>query len=52
MIEELFLAAYARRPTPKELAAAKDAFRREDREQAAEDLLWALINSTEFVFNH
>jgi hypothetical protein len=54
VIEELFLAAYCRRPNPKELAAAREALRAsaEDRSRAAEDLLWALLNSTEFVFNH
>jgi hypothetical protein len=54
VIEELFLAAYARRPTPKEQEAALALFAKsgDDRSRAAEDLLWALINTTEFVFNH
>lgn len=54
VIDELFLAAYSRRPTAKEQAAATALFdkAKDDRSQAAEDLLWALINTTEFVFNH
>lgn len=54
IVEELFLAAYARRPTPKEEAEALKAFAGEDRDRAgaAEDVLWALMNTMEFVFNH
>jgi hypothetical protein len=54
VIEELFLAAYSRPPNPKELAASRAAFAGAggDRARVAEDLLWALLNSVEFVFNH
>ena len=54
IVEELFLAAYARRPTAKEEATALQTFERAgpDRTQATEDVLWALINTMEFVFNH
>jgi hypothetical protein len=54
VIEELFLAAYCRLPNPRELAAARSAFAAApgDRASAAEDVLWALLNSVEFVFNH
>lgn len=54
IIEELFLAAYARRPTAKEEATALQTFERAgpDRTRATEDVLWALINTMEFVFNH
>ena len=53
VVEDLYLAAFARYPTLDEsckgillLAGAKD------RQKAAEDLAWALLNSNEFVFNH
>ncbi|MDX1931425.1 MAG: DUF1553 domain-containing protein [Capsulimonadales bacterium] len=53
LIEELYLAALSRYPTEEErldalvnLAAAKD------RRKEAEDILWALLNSKEFLFNH
>ena len=53
VVEELYLAAFARYPTgseAKERASALD--KAKDRKQAAEDLLWALVNSKEFLFNH
>ncbi len=52
-IEELYLAALSRLPTPEEsgkmipyVAASSD------RKQALEDVLWTLLNSKEFLFNH
>ena len=54
IVEECYLAAYSRRPT----AAEQDVFRQyaeaEGRspEQAYEDLLWSLVNSNEFLFQH
>jgi hypothetical protein len=52
IVSELYLAAYCRDPTPRERRAALAAFRRSGatRRSATEDLLWALINSPEFVF--
>jgi hypothetical protein len=53
IVEELFLAAHARPPTPSEEAEALKTFERAgDRSRAAEDILWALMNTVEFVFNH
>ena len=54
LVEELYLTTYNRPPRPKELAAAEAHFARPDttRRQALEDLLWALMNSAEFLFNH
>jgi hypothetical protein len=50
---ELFLRTFSRRPSAEELADAvawmeKSASRR----AAIEDLLWTLLNSKEFLFNH
>jgi hypothetical protein len=54
VVDELFLATFARYPTAKEqddsVAALERAGR--DRTQATEDILWALLNTVEFVFNH
>jgi hypothetical protein len=54
VVEELYLAAYSRPPRPEERRAALSAFSRPGgtRRAAIEDLLWVLINSPEFVFNH
>jgi hypothetical protein len=54
IIEELYLAAYSRYPTSDELEVALGAFAADGatRKTATEDLMWALINSAEFVFNH
>ena len=54
IIEELYMGAFGRAPTEKELSIASRAFAAEGamRKDAIEDLMWALINSAEFVFNH
>jgi hypothetical protein len=51
IVEELYLLAYARRPTDDERDVGLSLFdgRRADRRAAVEDLMWALINSAEFV---
>ncbi len=64
-IRELYLAAFAREPQSHEQAVAEEylARRRDDaqgnplppeqsRRMAYEDLLWALINTKEFLYNH
>ena len=54
IVTELYLAAYARPPTAGELSVAVGAFSAEGatRKSATEDILWALMNSAEFVLNH
>lgn len=53
LIEELYLGAYSRFPSPaeKKLALAKLTAAK-DKPAATEDVLWALLNSPEFLFNH
>lgn len=52
-LEELFLATVSRPPTEKEKARFADYRRsRADRDGAFADLLWALVNTTEFALNH
>lgn len=53
IVEELYLLAYCRLPDESEKAAAMKRFEKPGttKRRAAEDLLWALINSPEFVFN-
>ena len=64
-IEELYLVAFSRKPTPAELQTAVDYVispqtdaagnpidsARATRE-AFQDLVWALMNTREFMFNH
>ena len=52
IVEELYLLTYARLPTEEEQAVGVSLFEgpKADRRPAVEDLLWALLNSAEFVF--
>jgi len=51
-VEELFLWALGRRPTPEQLRLALDNIQlhAKDRRVAYENIIWALINTKEFVF--
>ena len=54
IVNDLYLACYSRFPTEDELKIATGAFSAEgaQRRGATEDVLWSLLNSAEFVFNH
>ncbi len=54
VVEELYLAAYSRRPSTEELKAAEAHFAKHAarKREAVEDLVWALVNSAEFILNH
>jgi hypothetical protein len=64
-IRELYLAAYSREPDAEELriaethvtkartdAAGKPLDSQRAKRQGYEDLLWALMNTKEFLYNH
>jgi hypothetical protein len=55
-IEALFLATLSRKPTPAEasrlLAHVNKGGTKATERKALSDVLWALLNSTEFLFNH
>jgi hypothetical protein len=55
-VESLFLAALSRQPDSQEREACAKALSEctsdDERNRALADLLWALLNSTEFAFNH
>jgi hypothetical protein len=53
IITELYLTALSRYPTEQELTATMQAFSEPEsnRRSATEDILWALINTAEFVLN-
>ena len=54
IVEELYLRCYTRLPTAEELDVGRQVFERSksNRRQATEDLLWALMNTPEFVFKN
>lgn len=54
IIDELYLSIYNRYPRAEERQAARTAFAGEKagRRKGIEDLLWVLMNSPEFIFNH
>ncbi len=51
-IDELFLATLSRLPTAQERTEILGTLAGADRTEAMADLLWALLNSKEFTFNH
>ena len=53
VIEELYLAAFSRYPSPSEVFTTAGYIDRDpDRRKGIEDVLWSLLNSREFLFNH
>ncbi len=52
-LRELYLTALSRLPNREEVAAATEFLESKQRSRAAyEDLVWAIINCKEFLFNH
>jgi hypothetical protein len=49
---QAYLAVLSRMPTPTESAAKYLQTRQIPREQLCRDIVWALLNSAEFRFNH
>jgi hypothetical protein len=54
IVTTLYLETYCRYPTDEERRIAVGTFKAEGatKQSASEDLMWALLNSAEFVFNH
>lgn len=54
IIEELYLASFSRLPEAEEMNIALKVFSTPGatRQTAIEDVMWSLLNSAEFVFNH
>ncbi|MCA9148675.1 MAG: DUF1553 domain-containing protein, partial [Planctomycetales bacterium] len=52
-INELYLLAFARRADDEELSIARQYIdAKENKREAFEDVVWALVNTKEFLFNH
>ena len=52
-VEEIYLSTLCRLPSAKEKKAAQFYFEQSTSpKEAYEDLMWAIINSREFIFNH
>lgn len=51
-VEQLFLAAVARKPRPQELDQSLAIVRESDDDRGLQDLWWALLNSNEFQLDH
>ena len=52
LIEGLYLNVLSRYPTQDELLASAGILQSGDRREKAEDLLWALYNKVDFIFNY
>ncbi len=51
-VEELYLVVLSRKPRPQETRRLLDHAANRESKQALRDILWSLLNSTEFVLNH
>jgi hypothetical protein len=53
LIDELYLATLSRHPTAREQELMLRVFSESaNRQEAVEDVLWALLNTRGFVYNH
>jgi len=52
LIERIYLSALVRMPEPEERQALRAALASGDRKAAYQDLLWAILNSKEFLYQH
>jgi hypothetical protein len=53
LVDELYLSAFARTPTAVERKTAVDYLTRgANREEAVRDVVWAVLNTQEFLFQH
>ena len=52
IVEDLYLSALSRAPSADEAALAMKYLQGKGRAQRAQDLLWALVNSKAFLYNH
>lgn len=54
LIDELYLTTLSRFPNDEERSLMREAFVEQEssRQAAVEDVLWALLNTKEFIFNH
>ena len=54
IIEEVYLVTLSRLPTAEEKALMQEAFTAaaDQRHQAVEDVLWTVMNTKEFLYNH
>ena len=51
--EEIYLAAFGRQPSEQERAIVQESLRdAPSRQEGWEDVLWSILNSSEFVFQH
>ena len=53
IVEELYVSAFCRKPTAVERERALKYLEAKDNQpQALEDVLWAILNTREFLFQH
>jgi hypothetical protein len=53
ILEEIYIRTLTRHPTEAERTALNEVLLQEqNQQQVLEDILWALMNSREFLFNH
>jgi hypothetical protein len=52
LIEHVYLSSLVRKPSEAERKAVVERIGKGDRKAAFEDLLWAIFNSKEFMYQH
>lgn len=52
LLDRIYVAAVTRKPTEAERSAVQAELAKRDRRAVYEDVLWAMVNSKEFMYQH
>jgi hypothetical protein len=52
IIDQLFLSALSRHPSSQEIEWGEATLRRSSRDKGLRNVMWAVLNANEFLYNH